>query len=219
METTNQTYVAAKVAFNFRDMSETAKVKLVAAGKPVPAKRNNFTAELNYLTLDGIIAIIGDESTAGDKMRDLLTESVNSVIFAQAKEYVDSDEGQTAAATGDFPHDKLTWEAIALMPKESRASTAIPKETWEAWVLDYVSIMPSATGCSSDQAKAAASTFKQKYAPVRTNKDGLKKLLMRLDQWQAASANSDEYSAIYDVLRTKGQEFLAFDPADQAAAY
>lgn len=215
----SQVYAPAKVAFNFRAISESSKLKLISQGKPVPAKRENFVAELNYLTLEGIMMILADESPAGDKMRDLLLDSVNATIFAQAKEFVDSDEGQNVTGTGDMPHDKLTWEAIALMPKESRASTAIPKELWDAFVLDYVSVMPAAVGVTTEQAKAAAATFKAKFVQVKTNKDALGKLLMRLDQWQQASANSDEFSAIYDVLKAKGTDFLNFDPASQAEAY
>lgn len=215
----SQIYAPSKVAFNFRAISEAAKVKLISQGKPVPAKRENFVAELQYLTLDGIMTILADESPAGDKMRDLLLDSVNATIFAQAKEFVDSDEGQAVTGTGDMPHDKLTWEAIALMPKESRASTAIPKELWDAFVLDYVAVMPAAAGVTTEQAKAAAATFKGKFAQVKTNKEALAKLLMRLDQWQASSANTDDFAAIYEVLKNKGTEFLNFDPASQAEAY
>ena len=215
----SQAYAPSKVAFNFRAISEAAKVKLISQGKPVPAKRENFIAELNYLTLDGILNIMGDESPAGDKMRDLLLDSVNATIFAQAKEFVDSDEGQSVTGTGDMPHDKLSWEAIALMPKESRASTAIPKELWDAFVLDYVAVMPAAAGVTTEQAKAAAATFKNKFSQVKTNKEALGKLLMRLDQWQGSSANSEDFAAIYEVLKNKGTEFLNFDPASQAEAY
>jgi hypothetical protein len=215
----SQAYAPSKVAFNFRAISEAAKVKLISQGKPVPAKRENFIAELNYLTLDGILNIMGDESPAGDKMRDLLLDSVNATIFAQAKEFVDSDEGQMVTGTGDMPHDKLSWEAIALMPKESRASTAIPKELWDAFVLDYVAVMPAAAGVTTEQAKAAAATFKNKFSQVKTNKEALGKLLMRLDQWQGSSANSEDFAAIYEVLKNKGTEFLNFDPASQAEAY
>ena len=215
----SQAYAPSKVAFNFRAISEAAKVKLISQGKPVPAKRENFVAELNYLTLDGILNIMGDESPAGDKMRDLLLDSVNATIFAQAKEFVDSDEGQGVTGTGDMPHDKLSWEAIALMPKESRASTAIPKELWDAFALDYVAVMPASAGVTTEQAKAAAATFKNKFSQVKTNKEALGKLLMRLDQWQGSSANSEDFAAIYEVLKNKGTEFLNFDPASQAEAY
>lgn len=215
----SQIYAPSKVSFNFRAISEAAKIKLVSQGKPVPAKRDNFTAELNYLTIEGIMSILADESAAGDKMRDLLLDSVNATIFAQAKEFVDSDEGQLITGTGDMPHDRFTWEAVALMPKESRASTAIPKEMWDAFVMDYVAVMPAAVSVTTEQAKAAAATFKGKFAQVKTNKEALAKLLMRLEQWQSSSANGEEFSAIYEVLKTKGTEFLNFDPASQAEAY
>jgi hypothetical protein len=79
--------------------------------------------------------------------------------------------------------------------------------------------MPASAGVTTEQAKAAAATFKNKFSQVKTNKEALGKLLMRLDQWQGSSANSEDFAAIYEVLKNKGTEFLNFDPASQAEAY
>lgn len=156
-------------------------------------------------SVEGIAAILNNANTEeGKKELDLLLDAVlavqQSVLRSMAGELIEA--GQAVKAES-FDTTKLLWSAIAAMPAKERAGSAISKEDWEAFVADYVEVMPSATGKSKEKVALAASLFAKKLLPVKTNLETLAILSQQLDIWYEASKNQEQFAEVYSFLRDR----------------
>jgi len=127
-------------------------------------------------------------------------ETQKSFLRSLANDLIET--GQTVKSES-FDLNKLTWAAIASIPAKERAGTAISKEDWEAFVTDYVDVMPGATGKSKEKVALAASIFAKKLLPVKTNLDALATLSQQLDIWYEASKMQEQMTDVYTFLREK----------------
>lgn len=162
---------------------------------------------LPYPTVAGIIAIL----ETGGKELELLMEAVEGVVNSTARDLL-ADELELNAAT--FPVEKLSWAAIANMPKAARRGGGIPKETWEAFAADYMEVMQAAAGKTVEQATNAAKLLLNKFQTIKTNEPVLKYMLTQLGLYAEASANLAEYQDCVEFLMTKADAFMNVSEED-----
>jgi len=84
--------------------------------------RESVTLAVAYPSVEGILAIL----ETGGKGLELLVDAVEGVINVTARDIIADDFSINAS---NFPIDKITWEAIANMPKAQRRGGGIPKES------------------------------------------------------------------------------------------
>ena len=105
---------------------------------------------------------------------------------------------------------KLSWAAIANMPKEDRRSSSIPEELWTAFVADYIAVMPGLTGKSEDACKNATEVYVRKFAPWKSQKNVIAKLKEQLALY-TSTPNAEQFSDILDLLIRRADTYLAAD--------
>lgn len=159
----------------------------------------------------GIIKIL----ETGGKQLDLLLEVCANTVRSTLSEFVGEDE---AFDPNNFDYSKISWEAIANMSKEDRRSSSIPSEVWEAFVNDYISVMPGLTGKSVEQITLATEIFVKKMAPIKSRKLALGKLKEQLALY-SQTPRAEEFSDILELLTRRTNTYLeADDPATLEAA-
>lgn len=170
-------------------------------------KRANVKCEnVPVPNAQGIIAIL----EAGGKQLELLIESCGDVVRSVLADYVGQDQ-KFDPATFDF--SKVSWEAIANMPKEDRRSISIPTEVWEAFVKDYIATMPAISGKTAEQCELATQVYVKKMTPVKGNKVALGKLKEALALY-TQQPKAEEFSDILELLTRRCENYLAAeDPA------
>lgn len=193
-------------------------------------KRPTVSLSIPYPTLSGVAAILNarlhpvpDEAvdkeahdaavkvnTAIQNQKDLLLEAMENIVYIQAREQVNANPEITDET---LDTSKLTWEFISNIPPKERRGAGIPKEVWEAFTADYISIMPGLIGRDVEKVTNAATIFAKRYQPVKTVKAVISQLKSYLDIWFANSSNAEELLEVYDVLTKKAEELLAADEA------
>src|SRR5258706_1388240 len=139
--------------------------KVIPAAKPVEI-------EIPLLTLEDIVDVLNGKGTADGKPDDkevkLILEACNNMILEQARAKVNEDP--EAAREKGINTEEISWHAIAYLPPATRKGTAISDETWEAFEVDYVSVMVH-HGKTEDKAKMGAKLLAKKFQPVKLNKN------------------------------------------------
>ena len=182
-----------EVKFNFR------KVKDAETG--VETKR--ATVELSKLpvpSVEGIVAIL----ETGGKALDLLLEAVAEVVTNRARDVINENETITS---DNFDYSTVDWNAIANLEKEDRRS-GISKETWEDFAVDYVEVMPAVSGTSKEQSANAAKIFVGKFASIKSKKDVIGKLKLRLSMYAEHSPRASEFAEVIDFLFKKADKLI-----------
>lgn len=154
-----------------------------------------------YPSVQGIVAIL----EAGGKELDLLIEAMENVVNTAAREILYEDLTLTAAT---FPVERLSWLAIASVPKVQRRGGGIPKDTWDAFCQDYCEVMPAAAGKTPEQCANAAKILGQKLQPVKTNEAVIQLLVTQLAIYAEATPNLEEFSDCVEFLLAKADAFL-----------
>jgi hypothetical protein len=167
-------------------------------------KRPSVKVEVPVPSVEGIVDIL----TRGEKREvDLLLEAVYGTVRSVAAGLVSDDENMTAE---NFPFDKVTWAAIANQPKEDRRSSVISDEAWEAFIADYIAVMPALTNKTEDQVTRATIVYRKKFAPWKTDKKTINILKTQLGLYMETK-NAEEHSEIIDMLLRRADSYLAAD--------
>lgn len=155
-------------------------------------------------TLTGLVEIL----TSGDaKQFQLLQDSCYDVIRDVLSSMVAEKED---ISQENLDLSKLTWAAIANMPKEDRRSSSIPEELWAAFVADYIAVMPGLTSKSEEAVKNATEVYVRKFAPWKSQKGIISKLKEQLALY-AGTPNAEQFSDILDLLVRRADAYLAAD--------
>lgn len=154
-----------------------------------------------YPSVEGVVNIL----ETGGKGLELLMEAIEGVVNSAARDLLYEDEKLNAAT---FPVEKISWEAIANLPKAQRRGGGIPKETWESFAQDYVEVMPAITGKTLEQVANAAKILMNKLQQVRTNEPVLNLLVEQLAIYAENSPNIEEYQDCVAFLLNKADTFL-----------
>lgn len=176
----------------------------------VESKRPTITLPVLKPSVEGLVAIF----EAGGKGLELLLEAAADIVIGRARELINESEDMTAES---FPYDKLTWEAIAALPKAERRGGGIPKETWEEFVKDYISVMPTLTGKSTDKVENAARNFSNKFAAVKTNKKVLGLLVDQLAIYTEGATNAEQFVECITFLTEKADKLVNMSEEDLLA--
>lgn len=159
---------------------------------------------LHKPSVEGIVAILQN----GGKPLELLLEACEGIVTSTARDIVEENEDITQE---NFPLDKITWEAIANMPKAERRGGGISKETWEEMAKDYIEVMPGVTGKSIEQVTRATKIYANKFALVKSNKPVLKKLLEQLGIYINNTPRGEEFVEPVKFLIEKANTLLTQD--------
>ena len=165
---------------------------------------------IRYPSVEGIVSILRE----GGKGLDLLIDAVESIVNAAARDILAED---TTLNATNFPLDKLSWNAIAEIPKAQRRGGGISKETWEAFQEDYCEIMPEATGKTLQQVANAAKIFVQRLSTVKTNMTVLAVLIEQLAVYAEASPNIEEFQEVVSFLLDKADTYMNMSPEELLA--
>jgi hypothetical protein len=126
-------------------------------------KRANLELKGPIPSVEGVVSIL----EKGGKPLELLFDCMYDLVRSQIYELVSDDENLNQ---DNFPWDKVSWDAIALKPKEDRRTSTIPPEAWEAFATDYISVMPSLTGKSEQAVTNATLVYLKKFSLIKTDK-------------------------------------------------
>lgn len=191
---------AETVKFNFKKTKDKeSKVETI---------REAVTLVLPYVSVQGLVEIIEGkhlEDGQPNKGLELLMDAMKDQVNAAARNILYEDLTLNAA---NFPVEKLSWEFIANIPKVQRRGGGIPKETWEAFAEDYVSIMPEATGKEIEAVVNASKCFLAKFGNCKTQKPVLTLLMEQLAIYTANSQAAGEFQDCVAFLLNKADVLL-----------
>jgi len=190
--------VAVKpVIFNFKTTKDENGISYKRDSLEIPCPMPN---------MQGLVDII----EAGGKQLELLMDAVESVVIQTARSFISEDESLNAI---NFPYDKLTWDAIANMPKPERSGGGIAKEVWDDFETDYIAVMVEATGKEVDRVARAAKILKDKFQKCKTDMEVLGFLVEQLTIYIGATARADEFSGCVEFLVDKADKLMNTTPA------
>lgn len=170
-------------------------------------KRPTINLTLPYITLDGLIDALNDET-----QQAFILDVLNAEVYKAARMQV-GDESKPVNKQEELDLSKLTLEALANMPKAERTGGGISKEIWEAFAKDYVEIMPGITGKPLDNVVNASKLLLAKFQPVKTNKPVIAFLREQLATWFSKSPNAEDFQECYEFLDNKADTLLKADEA------
>ena len=162
-----------------------------------------------YPSVEGIVSIL--EADDGGKQLELLMDAMGDVVNSVARELLYDD---TAVNAANFPIEKLSWEAIANMPKAQRRGGGIPKETWEEFAQNYVETMVEITGKKLEQVTNMAKILQNKLSAVKTNIPVLELVIQQLTVYAEGSEQAGEYAECIEFLAKKADTLLHVSPED-----
>lgn len=172
--------------------------------KETGVETKRATVELSKFpvpSVEGVVAIL----EAGGKQLDLLMEAVTNVILDRARDVINDSE---AITSDNFDYASVDWNTIANLEKEDRRS-GISKETWEEFATDYVEIMPAVSSASKEQCANAAKIFVGKFASIKSKKDVIEKLKVRLSLYAESSPKSTQFAEVVDFLFKKADKLIS----------
>ena len=170
----------------------------------IETKRPTIELKLPVPSVEGIIAIL----EAGGKQLELLQSAVSDIVVAQARSLLSDNENMTA---DNFPYAQCTWEFVANMPEAEKRGRGIPKEVWEEFAADYIEVMPSITGKTSEQVALAAKLFLNRFQQVKTNKPVIGKLREQLAIYANNSKQAENFADCVKFLDDKANDLLEAD--------
>jgi len=173
----------------------------------ITTERKTLQLPIPFPSIEGIVNIM----EAGGKQLELLVEAIEGVINSQVRSMITENTNLDAS---NFPYEKLSWEFIANMPKAQRKGGGIPKEIWDAFAIDYISIMPEVTGKEIEAVNNAAKILVAKLAPVRTRATVLEFLVQQLAIYMDNSPNAKEFEDCVTFLVGKADIFLNVSDED-----
>jgi len=208
MDTSNQ--ATAQIVPNFDNKVDVKEFKFHYKKDELGNKRETTELKLPIPSVEGVVAIL----EAGGKGLDLLLVTIGDAVAAQARAIL--NENPTMAAA-QFPTEQCLWDFIANMPEAEKRGRGIPKEIWEEFAADYLSIMPGLTGKTEEQVSLAAKLFLNKFQSVKSNKPVLKKLKEQLAVYTNGSPNAENFVDCVKFLDEKASTLLVADEAAMLA--
>lgn len=207
-------YNPTEVSFGFRGIEVVPK-QLDDKGKPVKTRRPTVKLALPLPTIEGIIEVItGGEAKEAERARLWLVSLVSDQVIAAARAQVspeDSDEKEVNTQD-ELDYSKLTLAYLTAQPLGDRRGGGIDKATWEAFGKDYIETMLTLGG-DAKKIGRQIDYLGKKFAPIKTNKPVIKKLVSFLDTYILKTANAEDFAECVDVLKKKAETLLSADDA------
>ena len=176
-------------------------------------KRPPVSLLVPVLTMDGLISCMNQDT----KVQELVLANINKTIIETVREMI-SDEECPLNSQEDLDFSKIDIITLANLPPSEYRGRGIAKEIWEAWGLDYVSVMAASFGKTKKQNEVALSYFIKKLQPVKTDKKTLAKLGELLENYVSTTEALEEFSEIVEFLFGKIKTFLEESETARAEA-
>lgn len=170
-------------------------------------KRDTVALHLPYLTIDGLIEALSDE-----KQQRFILDTINATIYDAGRWQV-GDEAKPVNKQEELDLSKLTLKYLAEMEPAERRGGGIAKEVWEAFGLDYATVMQPLTGKSEEHIQNAVALLLKKFQPVKSNKKVIEFLKGQLALWFTNTKNQEEFQECYQFLDGKANTFMSADEA------
>lgn len=210
-DTSHKPAIHEKVLAQFDSKIETKEFKFnFKTDKESGVKRPTVELILPVPSIEGIVHIL-ENATEFPKQYELLRDAIYEVIADQARGLVNDNE---AITQDNFPLDKVTWEAIANMPKAERRGGGISKEVWEEFGKDYIEVMPAATGKAVEKVALAAKILVGKLNQVKTNKAVLAAMKEFLGIYINVTPNAETFLPCVEFLKDKAEKLINAEDVD-----
>jgi len=198
--------VKARIKFNVAVKPVVFNFKTTKDENGISYKRDSLEIPCPMPNMQGLVDIL----EAGGPQLELLMDAVESVVTQTARSFISDDESLNAT---NFPYDKLTWEAIANMPKPERSGGGIAKEVWDDFETDYIAVMVEATGKEVERVSRAAKILKGKFQACKTDMEVLGFLVDQLTIYIEATSRADEFAGCVAFLVDKADKLMNTTPA------
>lgn len=204
---TEEVGAAEPVAVNFDKMHNEDTFKFRFKKDKVGVQRPSFEIKGFVPSEEGIAAIL----LAGGKQLTLLKDAIYDVVRSAIGADVADDERFGQATYDAVWQKKYTWQAIAEIDRADRRANAIAPEVWQAFVADYVEVMPAVTNKSAEACTNATIVYLKKFSLVRTDKSTIGKLKQQLALYMEHSPKAEEFTEILELLVRKADMYLEAD--------
>lgn len=207
------------LSFHFKSnkdviIAEDAKAAFEAAGWKATDKgwkRPSVTASLPELEQADVIEVL----EAGGAGTQFLLAVCNEQFYLSARNKlaeIISTNPMSVITPDTIAGFGLEWNGMAaefLAALQETRSTGIPKEVWDDFEADYVSVMMQEMPANGEERiKNAAAHLKARFAKCRSNKPMVKKLQSYLAVWFAATGSQAEYARVYETLNSRAETLL-----------
>lgn len=139
---------------------------------------------------------------------------VDDAFYAQARDQINEfrESNPKATVTANvIDYSKLTINALANMPASERGNK-LDDEDMKAFITDYVSVMPQASGKDANKIKAQAGILEKGLRTVKTDKKVLSVMKDLLTMWAANTPNLEEHQKVYDALNGRIDKWVKAEP-------
>lgn len=173
--------------------------------KQTNTRRPSFWVTIPVPTWETVTERINGEQ--GERYRNYILDLIQDQIVGAAKQQV-GDEEREVNGQDDLKIDLLSFDYLVNEPASVRRGKGIAKEVWQAFGEDYLTVMPGLTGKSKDRIANQVKLFTAKFAPVRTQKSVVQKLLSELEVYLAGPSDAESYAEVIEFLVKKGQDLM-----------
>lgn len=180
-------------------------------------KRPSVEVKLPTVTDEDVINAI----ETGGQVKQFLLSIASDQFYNAARSKINdliSDSKLVKITADTIKAFNLNLESIAAAYLEDAASakaTGIPKEVWEDFVSDYVTVMLRELPANGEEKiKTAAEHLKRRFQACRSNKPMLAKLQGYLALWFAATSRQEEFAKLYKTLDDRAKTLLEADDMD-----
>lgn len=199
-----------KSVFHFKtDKLKDAAGNTVGEGKKHPS----VTVDLPIPTVEFLAAMLADPANYAKEI-DLLLATIAGQVYTVARSQINDfrevskDAEVTAAALN---YDKLSWTAIANMPKGERASTVPSEDDIKAFLDSYLQVMPAALNKPKQNIENHIILFQQAFKKQRSQKDILEVFVNAISVYTTtvSEETATEHADVLDYFINRLSKMLA----------
>ena len=220
-ETTTQDQTAAPIPAGSKEFSfhfRTEKIRnesgeAIGEGKKMPT----FKAILPVPDATQLLDFIASGGKELEFLNDVIYDAIQDAARAQINEYRENNPNAEALTADVLDLSKLTFTAIANMPKESRAKPEIPEELFNTFFEDYKNVMVAAGKEPTRVAKHIV-MFKSHFRTCKFDKAALGILKDNLNVWAAKTENMEDNKDVFEFLVNRADKYLKAEERNLVAA-
>lgn len=180
-------------------------------------KHPSVKIPMPIVTREEMLAIFSAPSTGeGNRASEqsFILSLVDDALYSQARDQINQfreDNPKATVTANVIDYSKLSVNALANMPASERGNK-LDEEDMKAFIVDYVSVMPQASGKDANKIKAQANILDKGLRTVKTDKKVLAVMKDLLTLWAANTPNLDEHQKVYDALNGRIDKWVKAEP-------
>lgn len=182
-------------------------------------KHPDVIAVLPKPTADEVAEILTGPDSA---TKVLVMDAIENIIFLAGRSQINEWREKNAEGTftaNNFDLDKLTLQAISMLPKKSRGGYAPSDDELKAFCEDYKAVMLHKVGYDAKKVGTHVKNLAQGLVKVKTEKKILEILRNLLDQWAANTEAMDDHQQVFEWLSERIAKWLKVEEKDVADAF